>query len=229
MNVPTIYRTPSSRLAIMLVAVLSVFALYSSQSPTLAQSGTPAATAQATQQCASVTDSADTIKIGASVPITGKYASGGVQIQDGYQLGVADINQAGGVVVNCQRMKLDLTILDDASDPTKTVQNMEMLYSNNQVVAYLGGFGSDLHAAAAAIAEKNKTPYLGVAFALYSIHQQGFKYLFSPFPKSPDLVKSAFDMLDTLSPKPTKVGIFAEKTDWGAEMHDLWAKEAQTR
>src|SRR5262249_52274336 len=95
--------------------------------------------------------------------------------------------------------------------------------------AYLGGFGSDLHVAAAAIAEKNKTPYLGVAFAVYGIHQKGFKYLFSPFPKSPSLVQSAFDMIDTLSPKPTNVGIFAEKTDWGAEMRDLWTKEAAKR
>src|SRR5579859_5985015 len=229
MSVPTKRPILYPRFSLMIVVVLCAFGLYSSHGTTLAQSATPAATAQATVQCASITDSTDTIKIGASVPITGKYASGGVQIQDGYQLGVAGINQAGGVVVNCQRMKLDLTILDDASDPTKTVQNMETLYSNNQVVAYLGGFGSDLHAAAAAIAEKNKTPYLGVAFALYSIHQQGFKYLFSPFPKSPDLVKSAFDMLDSLSPKPTKVGIFAEKTDWGAEMDVLWGKEAQAR
>src|SRR5581483_11205416 len=177
----------------------------------------------ATQACDSVTDSSTTIKIGAVVPLTGRYAAGGVQIQDGYQLGVDDINAAGGVVVNCQRMKLELTILDDASDAKNTVQQMETLYSDKQVLVYLGGFGSDLHAAAAAIAEKNKTPYLGVAFALYKIHQQGFKYLFSPFPKSPDLVKSAFDMIDTLSPKPTKVGIFAEKTDWGTETHDLWA------
>ena len=36
--------------------------------------------------------------------------------------------------------------------------------------------------AAAAIAEKNKVPYIGVAFALQKVHQQGFKYLFSPFP-----------------------------------------------
>jgi branched-chain amino acid transport system substrate-binding protein len=229
MNVPKKRPVPAVRLGLVLSAVLSIFALYSARTPTLAQGATPAATAQATPQCATITDSTDMIQIGASVPITGKYASGGVQIQDGYQLGVADVNQAGGVVVNCQRMKLNLTILDDASDPTKTVQNMETLFSSNQVVTYLGGFGSDLHAAAAGIAEKNKTPYLGVAFALYKIHQQGFKYLFSPFPKSPDLVKSAFDMLDSLSPKPTKVGIFAEKTDWGAEMEGLWSQEAQKR
>src|SRR5690349_16464798 len=200
----------SSRLTILLIAILSVFSLYSSYAVT-AQDATAAATPAATPACASVTDSSTLVEIGATVPITGRYAAGGVQIQDGYQSGVDDVNAAGGVVVNCQRMKLHLTILDDASDPKNTVQNLETLNSQN-VVAYLGGFGSDLHAAAAAIAEKNKVPYLGVAFALWKVHQQGFKYLFSPFPKSPSLVTAAFDMIDTLSPKPTKVGIFAEKT-----------------
>src|SRR5205823_1294419 len=57
----------------------------------------------------------------------------------------------------------------------------------------------------------------------------GFKYLFSPFPKSPAIAKSTFDIMDSLSPKPTRVAIFAEQTDWGAELHDLWSKEASTR
>jgi ABC-type branched-subunit amino acid transport system substrate-binding protein len=123
-------------------------------------------------------------------------------------------------------MPIELTLLDDESDATKTVQRLETLNSNNQVVTYLGGFGSDLHAAAAGIAEKNKIPYLGVAFALKKIHENGFKYLFSPFPKSPDLAVATFDMLDSLTPKPTKVAILAEKTDWGAEMSGLWKAEA---
>src|SRR5258708_39693236 len=208
MNVPNKQFRVASHLLIIVVTVLFSLSLYSSRAITLAQSGTPAAT-----QCASVTDSDTTIKIGASVPITGKYASGGMQIQNGYLLGIADVNKAGGVQIGCQRMKLELTIIDDASDSTKTVQNMDTLNSSNQVVAYLGGFGSDLHVAAAAIAEKNKTPYIGVAFAVWGVHQKGFKYLFSPFPKSPTLLHSAFDMMDSLSPKPTNVGIFAEKTD----------------
>src|SRR5262249_33426748 len=41
--------------------------------------------------------------------------------------------------------------------------------------------------------------------------------------------KSTFDMMDSLSPKPTKVAVFAEQTDWGAELHDLWIKEAKSR
>jgi branched-chain amino acid transport system substrate-binding protein len=128
-----------------------------------------------------------------------------------------------------KQIPLELVTRDDESDPTKVVQNMESLNSDEHVVAYLGGFGSDLHAAAASIAEKNQIPYLGVAFALYKIHQQGYKYLFSPFPKSPALAKATFDIFDTLDPKPAKVAIFAEKTDWGAELGTAWRQEAQTR
>ncbi len=170
-----------------------------------------------------------TISIGAVIPLTGKYAAGGEQIKNGYQLAVDDINKAGGVSVGGKKIPLQLTVLDDASDPTQTVQRLETLNTDNKVVAYLGGFGSDLHAAAAGVAEKNKIPYLGVAFALQKVHEQGFKYLFSPFPKSPSLATSTFDMLDSLSPKPTKIAIFAEKTDWGAELGGLWRDEAPKR
>jgi branched-chain amino acid transport system substrate-binding protein len=171
------------------------------------------------------------IKVGAVVPLTGRYAAGGEQIKNGYELAVEAINGAGGVDVKefGKKIPLKLVIQDDESDPTKTVQRLETLYTSDQVLAYLGGFGSDLHAAAAGIAEKNKTPYLGVAFALYQVHQKGFKYLFSPFPKSPGLARATFDLFDTLSPKPTKIAIFAEKTDWGAELRELWQKEITTR
>lgn len=175
------------------------------------------------------TSSGGTISIGAVIPLTGRYAAGGALVKNGYELAVEDINAAGGVEVGGQKMMLQLTVLDDASDPTKTAQQLETLNSSNNVSAYLGGFGSDLHAAAAAIAEKNKIPYLGVAFALKKIHEQGYQYLFSPFPKSPDIAKASFDVLDSLSPKPTKVAIFAETTDWGAELGGLWRTEAQNR
>lgn len=173
-------------------------------------------------------DLPDTIKVGVVVPLTGRYAAGGDQVRNGYELAVEDINNAGGVEVMGTKIPLELLVLDDESDPTKTVQHMETLYSQG-VVAYLGGFGSDLHAAAAAIAEKNQVPYLGVAFALYQIHQQGYQYLFSPFPKSPSLAKAYFDVFDTLDPKPLKVAIFAETTDWGAELGGAWRQEAEAR
>ncbi len=172
-----------------------------------------------------------TIKVGAVVPLTGRYAAGGAQVRAGYEFAVEDVNRAGGVMVRevGRRIPLELVLLDDESDPTKTVARLETLFAGHQVVAYLGGFGSDLHAAAASIAEKNRVPYLGVAFALHKIHQQGFKYLFSPFPKSPDLARETYRFLNASIPeaqRPRRVAIFKEKTDWGDEMGGLWATRA---
>lgn len=167
--------------------------------------------------------SAQTIKVGAVVPLTGRYAAGGAQNKAGYEIGVEQINAAGGVSVGGKKMRLELIMLDDESDPTKTVARLETLAAQG-VVAYLGGFGSDLHAAAASIAEKNKIPYLGVAFAFHGIHKQGFRYLFSPFPKSPDIAKETFVLLKSIpaARRPKKVGLFLERTDWGRELGSLW-------
>ena len=171
------------------------------------------------------------IEIGAAMPLTGKYAAGGAEIQRGYTLAVEKINADGGVFVKAynRKLPLNLNILDDGSDPGKTVSHLETHFSDTEVVAYLGGFGSDLHAAAAAIAEKNQVPYIGVAFALWGIHQQGYKYLFSPFFKSPDLGKHVYEFLNEALPedrRPTRVGIFQEQTDWGIEMGELWRDNA---
>ena len=172
---------------------------------------------------------AQTIKVGAVVPLTGRYAALGAQVRAGYEIGVEQTNAAGGVTVGGKKMPIELTMLDDESDPTKTVARMETL-STQGVVAYLGGAGSDLHAAAASIGDKNKIPYLGIAFALNGIHKQGLRYLFSPFPKSPDLAKETFVLLDGSIPaaqRPTKVALLLERTDWGKEMGSAWESLAK--
>ena len=171
---------------------------------------------------------AQTVKIGAVVPLTGRYGGGGAQVRAGYEIAVEHVNAQGGVTVGGKKMPLELVILDDESDATKTVARLETLAAQG-VVAYLGGFGSDLHAAAASVAEKNKTPYLGVAFALYKIHQQGFKYLFSPFWKSPDIRQGTVDLLTSIpaADRPKAAAIFQEKTDWGREMATAWMEAAK--
>ncbi|MGH2348049.1 MAG: amino acid ABC transporter substrate-binding protein, partial [bacterium] len=167
---------------------------------------------------------AATVKLGAVIPLTGRFAGGGAQVKAGYEIAVEDINARGGLQVGAQRLRVELIILDDESDPTKTVSRLETL-AGQGVVAYLGGFGSDLHAAAAAVAEKNRIPYCGVAFALHAVHQQGFKFLFSPFIKSPDIAIGIYRFLNGTVPagqRPTRVAIFAERTDWGRELATLW-------
>jgi branched-chain amino acid transport system substrate-binding protein len=171
---------------------------------------------------------AQTVKLGAVVPLTGRYGGGGAQVRAGYEIAVEHINAAGGVTVGGKKLPLELVLLDDESDATKTVSRFETLAAQD-VVAYLGGFGSDLHAAAASVAEKNKIPYLGVAFALKKIHEQGFRYLFSPFWKSPDIGEQLVGFLGSLpaTDRVKTVAVFQEKTDWGAEMTRAWTTAAK--
>jgi branched-chain amino acid transport system substrate-binding protein len=173
----------------------------------------------------------EAINIGATIPLTGPFAGGGAQVERGYRYAVEDINAAGGIYVAeyDAQIPINLIVLDDESNPEVVVSNLESLFADQDVTAYLGGFGSSLHAAAAAIAEKNQVPYLGIAFAQYDIHQQGYRYLFSPFWKSPQISTEVFAMLNGLLPegeRPTKVAIIQEQTDWGIELGALWAEAA---
>jgi branched-chain amino acid transport system substrate-binding protein len=149
----------------------------------------------------------------------------------GYQYAVDDINAAGGVFVAeyGTQIPFRLTVYDDESDPTKAVTNMETLYSEQEVVAYLGGAASGMHAATTAIAEVHGVPYLGVSFAWWNIHQRGYQYLFSPFPKSPDQARNVYQFLNEAIPegaRPTNVAIFQEATDWGIELGGMFRADA---
>jgi branched-chain amino acid transport system substrate-binding protein len=163
-----------------------------------------------------------TIKIGGAVSLTGRFASGGLESKFGYEQAVADINKGGGIYVKefNKKIPLELIIEDDESASTKCVARLEKMHSIDKVVAYLGPYGSTLCAAAAGIAEKNKVPILAVSFSLLAPHQQGYKYLFSPFAKTDSGLEAIFATVDTIpkAQRPSTVAIFAEKTDWGEEL-----------
>src|SRR3712207_3398956 len=55
------------------------------------------------------------IRIGAVVPLQGRYAALGAQVRPGYEIAVEDINAAGGIEIGGVRRPLELKILDDES------------------------------------------------------------------------------------------------------------------
>ena len=174
----------------------------------------------------------EAITIGAVVPLTGAFAGGGAQIERGYVYAVDAINETGGVSVEefDAQIPLELDVRDDASDPNQTTSIMDEM-AGGDIVAYLGGFATPVHAAGSATAERNGIPYLGVATSTQALHEQGYQYFFSPFPKSPDMARTVFEMLDGLIPegdRPLNVGIFQEATDWGEELGPLFTQEAES-
>ena len=174
-----------------------------------------------------------TIKIGGAVSFTGAFASGGLESKFGYEQAVADINKAGGIYVKefDKQIPIELILEDDESDSTKCVSRLEKMHSVDKVLAYLGPYGSTLCAASAGIAEKNKVPILAVSFSLLAPHQQGYKYLFSPFAKTDTGLDAIFATIDTVSKaqRPSRVAVFAEKTDWGEELMRLTPDAAKKR
>ena len=173
-----------------------------------------------------------TIKIGASIALTGRFAAGGVDVADGYKMAVKHINEAGGIMVKefNKKIPLELIIYDDESDPTKTVSRLEKLNTDG-VVAYLGGFSTDLNIAGLGTAEKNKIPWVGVTISVGNAFDQGFKYAFAPNMFSWMEVEAFFNALDSIPKKqrPKKIAHFELQVEWGRECGKYLRQYAKER
>jgi branched-chain amino acid transport system substrate-binding protein len=71
--------------------------------------------------------------IGVPLSLTGPFAALGIPDRNGIELAVKDINAKGGV----NGRQLELKVLDDASDPTKTISNVNRLVAD-KVTAIVG-------------------------------------------------------------------------------------------
>ena len=67
----------------------------------------------------------DTIILGSSISLTGKYATNGLHTQRGYDYAVKMINDNGGVTVNGKSYQLAVKYYDDESTPARGAQLAE--------------------------------------------------------------------------------------------------------
>jgi branched-chain amino acid transport system substrate-binding protein len=171
-----------------------------------------------------------TIPFGAAVSLSGPYSNLGHQIKAGYEIAAEDINRSGGIFVKeyGKKIPLEVIVQDTESIPIKAVNRMEWLYTDKKVVAY-GGEGNIVNGQG--VAEKNKVPSFAIAAPHLRPHEQGLKYWFSPFAKSPDIAQSICDVLETIpaEKRPKAVAIFQEQEDWGVEQAKAFRKEVLQR
>jgi len=80
------------------------------------------------------------IKIGASLPLTGDFSEPGSAAQKGYELWAEQVNKAGGLLGR----QVELTIVDNASDPDTAVADYERLITQDKVDLVVGPFSSKL-------------------------------------------------------------------------------------
>ena len=113
------------------------------------------------------------IKIGTSLPLPGEFSITGTKHQNGYQLCVDLINQAGGLLDR----PVELIVSDNQSDVDTTLAQMERFINVDKVDLIFGTFSSKLTFPASAITEKAKVLHPIPSAAALRVYERGFKYL----------------------------------------------------
>ena len=160
-----------------------------------------------------------TIKLGSVLPLTGPASVGGFWVKQGYDIAVKHINADGGIYVKefNKKILLEITYQDNESNPRKTAERMEKLYSLDKVHFFLGGFTQFLILPQLAIAEKYEVPFIGTTLASTAEFSRGYKYIFTPFQSEQDQVISFLDVLDSIpkNQRPVRLAFFEAQEEWG--------------
>ncbi|WP_275571525.1 amino acid ABC transporter substrate-binding protein [Mycolicibacterium vanbaalenii] len=116
----------------------------------------------------------DTIRIGASLPLTGEFSQGGLDTQHGYEIWQEMINESGGLLGK----QVEVIVKDDATQQETAVSNYNNLISQDKVDLLLGSQSSLLNIPASAIAEKNKMLFVCPSCGSPDMFNRGFNYIF---------------------------------------------------
>jgi branched-chain amino acid transport system substrate-binding protein len=118
--------------------------------------------------------SSEPITIGASLPLTGDFSQPGTASQRGYTIWQEMLNAKGGLL----NRKVQLKIIDDASDQNTIVSDYNRLISQDKVDLLLGSFSSLLNIPASAVAERNRKVYVCPSCGSPKMFDRGFKHIF---------------------------------------------------
>jgi branched-chain amino acid transport system substrate-binding protein len=138
-----------------------------------------------------------TVKIGAAIPLSGELAGFGSFQKWGYEAAIKDVNAAGGVDVGGTRRKVELTLLDDKTDPNVTSSSTTRLIAQDKVDALLGSCTPALVNAGALIADRNRTPLVTGCDPLGAFTSvKKWQYVWDVFFAEPELAEAPFLTLE---------------------------------
>jgi branched-chain amino acid transport system substrate-binding protein len=118
--------------------------------------------------------SASPITIGASLSLSGDFASDGQAFEGGYQLWAADQNAKGGLMGH----QVHLKIVSDASSPAQVVSNYQKLIGSDKVPLVFGPFSTLLTLPSARVAARYGYAFVGGAGGGPAVFGTGLKNVF---------------------------------------------------
>ncbi|OCP20904.1 MULTISPECIES: amino acid ABC transporter substrate-binding protein [unclassified Ensifer] len=117
---------------------------------------------------------AETLRIGASLPITGGLSVSGEKHKRGYELCTKLINAAGGILGR----QVELIVSDNRSDPATAINQYERFINVDKVDAVYGTFSSRLTFPVGSVLSKYNMVHPIPSGGALRIYAQGFKNMF---------------------------------------------------
>jgi branched-chain amino acid transport system substrate-binding protein len=101
------------------------------------------------------------IKVGWAISMTGPFAGGAATIQwPNYLLWIKDVNDAGGLMVDGRRLKLEHVVYDDRSQSEEALRAVQRLINQDRVDILLPPWGTGLNLAVAPIFGRSGYPMI---------------------------------------------------------------------
>ena len=179
--------------------------------------------------------SANEVRVGVVMPITGREAKPGQYQREGIELAIKQINDSGGIMVKEKGKKLPVkeVFYDDASDQAKSAGLVERAMTTDEVTAVIGGYSTALGEAESVMPDRYQTPWITPGAAAAHIFSRGYTYTFGTLSSTELLGYTTGEFLGSLMDagklkKDLAVALALENTDHGVEYGEgiqRWSQE----
>lgn len=143
---------------------------------------------------------ADTIKIGLMCPLTGGWASEGLDMKQIVDLLTAEVNKAGGI----NGKQLELVVEDDGGDPRTAALAAQKLATAG-VAAVIGTYGSAVTEAAQNILDEAELMQIATGSTSVRLTAKGMPYFFRTCPRDDEQGRVAARFIKELGYKKVAV------------------------
>ena len=164
---------------------------------------------------------ADSLTIGHSACLSGKYAKAGEQALGGIKACVKWVNETkGGVSVGGQMQPLTYVNYDCESKKESVTSLIERLVTKDKVNVLFAPYSSGLTLAGAPVAEKYGVVYMDHGGASDKIFKQGFEYIVQTIGPGSKYHAGTLDLIKATDPKAKKVALAYEDSEFARSVMD---------
>lgn len=171
----------------------------------------------------------DPIVIGAVYPMTGDLADSGKTMQQGIDMAIEEINEAGGI----EGQEVKVIYGDSKGDSAAGMLEAERLITQENVDMLIGCYQSGVTVTVAQIAEQYGVPLITANATSDALTSNGYQYFFRLAPTNMMFVRDMIDFIKDASEKDSNVkgssvAVFTDNSEVGqqtCEWTEYWAKE----